>query len=80
MFSFLHAVLSFSKREYELETPIHVLLADNRIEENPNFRSKLKLHYLSAGDGDDNRSREKRENSLSSLGCTPHQVLGGGQL
>jgi hypothetical protein len=26
MFSFLHAVVSFSKREYELETPIHVLL------------------------------------------------------
>jgi hypothetical protein len=26
MFSLLHAVLSFSKREYELETPIHVLL------------------------------------------------------
>jgi hypothetical protein len=26
MFSLLHAVLSFSKRNYELETPIHVLL------------------------------------------------------
>jgi hypothetical protein len=77
MFSFLHAVVSFSKREYELETPIHVLLITELkkiqvLEVNSSYT-------ISAGDGDENRSREKRENSLSSLGCTPHRVLGGGQ-
>lgn len=62
MFSFLHAVVSFSKREYELETPIHVLLITELkkiqvLEVNSSYT-------ISAGDGDDNRSREKREKIL----------------